>query len=295
MDRDYRLDDLDTTQPDLVASEIESIHGSIFPGGDPSRIRGYIHDVRDMFEGRYKDYQAMDTSYHDLEHTMQASLCFVRLMASRQLESVLPPMTEEAFEVGLVSILMHDVGYLKKRDDGEGTGAKFTFVHEMRSCEFADVFLSERGWPLENIHSVRHLISCTGPRAIIDAIPFRSEIDRVMGEAVCTADYLGQMSDPKYVSKLPVLFNEFEESDDFRGIPRDERLFKGYDQLLRGTPYFWEKIVVPKMENECSGLMYFLSHPFPHGRNPYIERIEQNMGIVKDMIAEADRANEKTG
>ena len=39
-----------------------------------------------------------------------------------------------------------------------------------------------------------------------------------MGQAVCTADYVGQMSDPKYPDKLEVLFREFEESFRYQEI-----------------------------------------------------------------------------
>lgn len=155
-----------------------------------------------------------------------------------------PILTSKEFQIGLTGILFHDVGYLKVN---EGTGAKYTFVHERRSCEIIDIYLSEKDWSKHDIFAIQHLISCTGPRSNINAIPFHNKAERMMGEAVCTADYIGQMSDYNYVQKLPALYLEYEESDDSREIPSCNRLFKSKEELLTGTPYFWQIIAIQKL------------------------------------------------
>ncbi len=284
MEPKYRLEDMDTSSHEVVAKVVADIHQEIFPGADCEYLPQYFRDVAAMFTGQYPNYQAMDTVYHDLEHTLQATLCWVRLMANRHRLNIEPIMTPRDFQIGFVAILMHDVGYLKEADDDEGTGAKFTFVHERRSCEFADMYLEEQGWPKKAIFAVQHLISCTGPRSLIDAIPFYNRLEKIMGMAVCTADYLGQMSDPKYIKKLPVLYLEFEESDDFRCIAKEDRIFKSSDELLRGTPFFWTNIVVPKMDNDCDSLYKYLAEPYPEGVNPYVQEIENNVETVKEMM-----------
>ncbi len=286
----YRLEDIDTTDFEPVANEVEKIHAKIFPDVDGSFIGRVFKQVSEMFAGNYKNYQAMDTVYHDFEHTLQVTLCLVRLMANRHRLGTEPVMTATNFRIGLTAILFHDVGYLKTEDDHEGTGAKFTFVHEQRSCEFADIYLEDQSWPKSEIFAVQHLISCTGPRSVIDAIPFTSKVERIMGEAVCTADYLGQMSDPNYVDKLPVLFKEFEESDDYREVPKEDRLFKTFEDLLRGTPFFWEKIVLSKLNMDCHGLYRFLAEPYPDGENPYVDKIKENLGVVRQRIAKLNAA-----
>ena len=49
------------------------------------------------------------------------------------------------FEFGMLAILMHDTGYLKKRGDNEGTGAKYTLTHVDRSIQFAgELMISPR-------------------------------------------------------------------------------------------------------------------------------------------------------
>ncbi len=282
----YTLDDLDTRDHKKVAQEIVKLFGSSFPGEDSSFISWAIGQTRDMFLGKYRHYQAMDTKYHDLEHTLQATLCWVRMMTNRHRLGAEPVLTARDFRVGFMAILNHDIGYLKEEDDDEGTGAKYTFVHERRSCELVAMLLEkEDGWTQEDIDSIQRFISCTGPNANIDAIPFADHKEKVLGESVRTADYLGQMSDPRYVIKLPVLYQEFEESDRFRGIPKEKRLFKNVHELLSNTPDFWENVVKKTLDETCHGLYKYLSIPYPGGRNPYYEKVEENINIVRQMMA----------
>ena len=105
-----------------------------------------------------------------------------------------------------------------------------------------------------------------------------------MGQAVCTADYGGQMSDPGYPDKLKVLFREFEESYRTQEIPENQWPFASYEGLLRGTPDFWSKFVQYKMNVECGGIWKYLEHPVT-GINPYLEAIERNLATIEGRIA----------
>ena len=60
-----------------------------------------------------------------------------RIMAHHVLPNVVPLLTDKLFELGLLGILMHDTGYLKRTEDMQGTGAKYTLTHVRRSAEFA--------------------------------------------------------------------------------------------------------------------------------------------------------------
>jgi hypothetical protein len=287
------LDDIDTNDEQIVAGLIENLHQEIFPEDDHSFVRTHVLYLVGMFRGEHPDFQKMDARYHNLEHTLQATLCWVRVMVNRHKAGVKPRMTPNDFQVGFIAILFHDVGYLKEIGDNEGTGAKFTFVHEVRSCEIAKEYLQSIKASKSDIMKVRNLISCTGPRSIIDAIPFRSRLERIMGEAVCTADYVGQMSDPNYIEKLPVLFEEFEESDDYRSVPQEKRIFKDYDALLRGTPGFWQSVILKKLEEDCHGLYRFLAEPYPDGANHYLKNIERNIDRIKLKIETDSSDSEK--
>lgn len=285
MNLPYSLREIDTSDPTIVASEIAKIEAEVFPREcNAELIYALFEQVDSMFKGKFTYFQAMDTVYHNLEHTLQATLCWARIFRNYQKYGGHPTISPKYFRIGLVAVLLHDVGYLKEEHDEYGTGAKFTFVHERRSCELAHICLNANGWPSRDIFAVQHIISCTGPRAVIDAIPFRHRSEHLLGRMVCTADYLGQMSDPNYVRKLPVLFEEFEESDNYRGIPRERRMFNSVEELITKTPEFWYGHVLPKLENDCGGFYRLLSEPYPDGTNPYIVEVERNLAKIRALM-----------
>jgi hypothetical protein len=255
-----------------------------FPREDGSYIAALFKEVGNVFAGGLEGFQPMDTAYHDLDHTLKATLCWVKMMLTRNRIGNQPYMDAGHFHTGLHGILMHDLGYLKDVGDTVGTGAKFTFVHERRSCEIAQIILRKRGWNQSHIFSVQHLISCTGPRAVIDGVPFYSPLEKWMGKAVCAADYLGQMSDIRYIEKIPALFFEFQESDNFREIPMEKRQFKTCDELLRKTPSFWNYVRTQVLEGECSNIHTSLNHPYPDGPNIYVQMVEQNIKMLETII-----------
>src|ERR1700749_1978099 len=115
-----------TKDPTAVEVEVQAAYLGMFPGGDPMfgpRVFGWAVEC---FTGNYADYQAVDARYHDFEHTLQGTLCMCRLLHRRQLAGAQPQLTQRMFQLGLLAILTHDTGYLKKRGDNEGTGAKYT-------------------------------------------------------------------------------------------------------------------------------------------------------------------------
>jgi len=275
-----------TSTSDVRALCRERLH-HLFGVQEDDYIDEYMDAIEDLFAGRYSEYQAMDTDYHDITHTLQASLCLVELIHHRHFSDASPRLDADDFRRALIAVLFHDIGYLKTVDDTEGSGAKYTHLHEQRSCDFARVFLAQRDWAEDDIRFVEHLISSTGPQADFAKIEFGSEIERVLGQAVCTADYIGQMSDPNYPERLEILFNEFAESYRYQQIPHDEWPFASYEALLRSTPDFWGFFVQPKLNAECAGLWAHLEHPVT-GENPYMESVEQNLATVRGLITGLD-------
>lgn len=282
---DIRLQEIDFCNPEEIAARIAALHQQIFPDLDTSYIHSRIQNVVAMFEGDYPGYAAMDTAYHDLEHTLQASLCLFHLLVNRHRSGALPQLSETDFNVVLIAMLLHDIGYLKEDWDHDGTGAKYTHVHESRSCRHAREYLGLRQWPDEAIVAVEHLISCTGPRSDISKVRFATEREKVLGQAVCTADFIGQMSDPGYVQKLPLLYSEFSESYDFQGLVGLERPFTSYEDMLVKTPGFWKDFVHWKMNDQCSGVWQFFTDP-DNGTNPYLDAVDVNIARVEGLIAD---------
>ena len=281
----YTLLDPDTRNPLAVAGAVEKLHEAMFPGVGAPYIGPIMRKVEGVFAGHWRDYQAMDTDYHDLEHTLQATLCTLRVIAGHQRAHAHPTMSPHDFCIGYHAALLHDVGYLKKRGDREGTGAKYTLIHEPRGCDIAHEFLGEENWESQDVERVCSLILCTGPRSNLGGTKFGNPAHRLLGQALCAADFVSQMSDPGYVQKLPDLFEEFSESDRANNIPADQRQFKTLGDLYRNTPAFWENFVVPKLHGECADIGRYLADPYPGGPNPYFEQIKANIEAIKRIVS----------
>ena len=278
------LTEIDFSSSAEIRHLIKERHEHLYGKRDDGYIDDYLDAVERLFNGDDPDYQAMDTAYHDITHTLQATLCLVELIHHRNAEDAAPYIAAEDFRRALVAVLFHDIGYLKKAGDCDGSGAKYTHLHEQRSCEFARAFLERRGWPDDDITFVENLISSTGPRVNIARIEFRSEIERVLGQTVCTADYIGQMSDPRYPDRLEPLFNEFVESYHYQQLSPDKWPFESYEALLRATPTFWATFVQSKLNDECAGIWKHLEDPVT-GDNPYMASVERNMATIRERIA----------
>jgi len=268
--------------------EVQSAYLAMFPGGDRLFVPEVFGWAIECFTGHHRDYQAVDARYHDFEHTLQGTLCMARLLLGRHQAKAVPPIPQRLFELGLLAILLHDTGYLKRRDDVEGTGAKYTITHVARSSEFAGRLLDEKGgFTPSEIHAVQNMIGCTGVTANLAAIKFENELEKVTGCALATADLLGQMAADDYVQKLPTLYAEFAEAVRFTGDKQHfVASFSSPADLIHKTPTFWEQLIRKKLEEDFGGLYRFLNHPYPEGPNHYLDRIAANMNRVKELMIE---------
>jgi len=279
---------VDTRDSAAVEKEVQAVYLAMFPHGDKEFVPTSLDWVKNCFAGKYKDYLASDARYHDLEHTLQGTLCMARLLHGRHQTDAKPVVSQRMFELGLLAILLHDTGYLKKRDDPEGTGAKYTLTHVTRSVQFAEHLLEEKGLPVKEIRMVQNMIRCTGVNVSLALIPFQSEVERIVGFALGTGDLLGQMAADDYVEKLPVLYSEFDESARYyEGRMALTQYFPGAEDLVRKTPEFWTKYVLPKIINEFWGVHRFLNRPYPDGPNEYLQRVEANIDKVRRQVANA--------
>jgi len=277
---------VDTKDFAAVEKEVQAAYVDMFPQGDSTFISTVFGWVQDCFSGKYQDYQASDARYHDLEHTLQGTLCMARLVLGRHEARAEPELTQRTVQLGLLAILLHDTGYLKKRNDFEGTGAKYTVTHVDRSAEFAAQLLSDKGFGASDIKAVQNMIHCTGVDANLSAIPFQSEMEKIAGFALGTADLLGQMAAEDYVDKLPILYSEFAEAVRYtKNRSHFIAAFSSAADLMQRTPMFWDKYVQRKMARDFGGLYRYLSAPYPSGPNSYMERIEANMARLRERIA----------
>ena len=105
---------INTRDPVAICEQAQRVYVSLFGEDDAKFVTQAFSWFVDCFSGRYRDYQAVDMAYHDREHTLQGALCFVRLMYGYKQAGTKPVLTKRMFELGLLGILLHDSGYLKK-------------------------------------------------------------------------------------------------------------------------------------------------------------------------------------
>lgn len=250
------------------------------------RILKAIKDVLALFRGDFPGYFACDTRYHDLAHTLRLfpPFCQIAIALFRKHPATILP---RELELGLLAVLLHDSGYIRKEGDCNGTGAKYTFHHIDRSVDFARTYLSSFDYQEQDLLNVEHMIRCTGIKPKLKQINFTSEGYRLLGYALGTADLLSQMSDPYYLRKLSLLFSELEEAYNYAGPNQlgkmEVQRFKSYRDLIQHTPFFFKKVAGKCLEN--MGAVYRLLENPETGLNPYLKRVQENMkGITQRSI-----------
>jgi hypothetical protein len=266
-----------------VRKMLDTSFERMFPGTIPTLGRQALRDVESMFEGRYLDYQANDTPYHNLAHTLRVLVCFNDIMEGRHNAGIEPHLTARQHELAAIAVMFHDTGYLKLRADRTGTGAKYTFTHVLRSCACASSHLPALGISLAELDSVLAMIRCTAFTQGSRHFQFQEPIEGIAGCAVATADYLAQMAAPDYPESLEKLFAEIEESDNYAQVPPRQRRYRTHAELVADTPAFWQSFVLPRLERELLGVYRFLATPYPDGRNPYIDAVEANIEKIKNL------------
>jgi len=279
------LPSVDFENTPAVADFVRAKYRALFPGAGETFLGRIFSDVDYLFAGRHPAYAPIDLRYHNLRHTLMATMCMALLLEGRHSVETGDRLTPRDFELAIAGVLLHDSGYLKLKGDHEGTGAKYTFCHIIRSCSFAASYLPGLGATDFEVETVLSAINCTGPNSEIGRLRFRDPVGKVVGCALATADYLGQMADPLYCEKLGELYREFSESDDFANVPRERRTFKSETDLICRTPAFWLHFVKPKLENDFQAVYRFLARPCPSGANDYILAVEANIAKIAGRAA----------
>jgi hypothetical protein len=273
---------IDTKDPLAVAEAVKSVFAGMGAEVSFPLLDQLFGDVTRIFRGNDEGYQAIDMEYHDFEHTLQATLCLTHLLQGRSLTPDAPVLSVRDWELSVMAALLHDTGFLKEVGDDSGTGAKYTFVHEVRSCDFARKYLPSLGATPSEIEDICSAIICTGPRSQIREVSFRREEARQMAFILVTADYLAQMSAADYLDKLPKLYQEFQEAFEIGQIPIERRPYKDLQELLEKSPGFWYHFVQPILENEAGGACHYLS--VGDQPNRYLDAVEANMAKLKSRL-----------
>ena len=122
------------------------------------------------------------------------------------------------------------------------------------------------------IQQVKNIINGTGLWLTSSRTNLDLEMEIKAERVLNTADYLGQMSDPEYLRKLPMLYVEFIEGGVFG--------YASVEDLLEKTPEFFQDFVMKRLREDFHSVYRFAANHF-RGRNLYIEGIKWNLTQIK--------------
>ena len=275
-EKSIALNDLiDESDSKKVIAEIKRMVLLIEQDVNQAFLGQLLDDTVALFRGRYPGYRASTAKYHDLGHTLAVALAMARLMHGCFLKGYrFDPVN---ITLGIAAALFHDVGYIQSREDLEGSGAKYTVGHELRSIAFMKRYLSEKNFTPQEVKNCGHIIKCTIMDLTPETIPFYSGEIKVLGQCVGSADLMAQMADRLYLEKLLLLFKEFEEA----ALP-------GFDsevELLRKTEGFYEAIAQKRLKKDLGKIYLNMRLHFIHrwkiDQDLYEAAIAKNVFYIK--------------
>ena len=235
-------------------------------------------DVRALYEGRFEGYKACDTEYHDFRHVIDVTLASLRIADSLMLNG-------EKFEknniflVGIAAVF-HDTGYIPEKNDPVENGAVYTSTHVRRSMVFAEKYMSERGYSVDDIEKTKQMILITDLSVKIKDVTFIDAETERFAKILASADLIGQMADRIYLEKLLFLYREFEIGH----IP-----YASEADLLTKTIGFC-KIMDNRLENDLDGvdkhLILHFQKRYDINEDLYRKGMDCNLAYLTKILAE---------
>lgn len=285
---------VDTTNHSSVNREVGRIFCELFPNAGTQLLDKCFSDVVQLYRGENPNYRACDTAYHDLQHVMEVSLAMARLMdgyerSRKDAESIGPRL----FAFGVVTALLHDVGYLRHVNDSRhDNGAQYTPVHVSRGAKFIQRYMGDIGMS-ELAPAAREIVHFTGYERPASRIQVPDIKFRMLGHMLGTADIIAQMADRCYLEKCrDRLFPEFVQgglASNGANAAEDQRsgiLFTSVEELIGKTPRFY-KTASARLNEQLGEAHLYVQNHF-NGRNPYFEEMDKNVQYASKVASEQD-------
>ena len=282
---------VDVSSPMAVRDAVTKLLGDVYPRDSFDPIWLAFHDFERMFSGQDANYYGVDTTYHDIQHSLDMTLAMARLIVGHD-RSVEPSdrLGAERATLGLVTSLFHDAGYLRHRmsDYDKRNGAEFTLRHVTRSAKFLGQYLPTIG--LERWSEVaQQIVHFTGYEVSLDRLELDNPKDSAAGHLLGTADLMAQMADRCYLEKCrDRLFPEFvlggiaiETREDGESIVH----YRSGRDLLVKTLDFYQNSARARLDNTFRGAYRYIEVLY-RSNNPYIVFIQKNISYLSKIIAD---------
>jgi hypothetical protein len=283
-----RRNDYDVTNtvqvsnPSAVRGAVQDLFSKTFPSMPFDKLWLAFYDFERLFTGRYPGYYGCDTTYHDMQHTLDMTLALARLVAGYEASAEPSERLGAArAQMAVVTSLFHDSGYIrhKTRDSDFTNGAEFTLYHVSRSADFLRRYLPEIGLS-SDVGVSSMIVHFTGYELDLDNIELDDPRDIICGHLIGTADMIAQMADRCYLEKCrDRLYNEFVVG----GVAVEHASpgvytvrYKSGRDLLKKTPAFYQQVMRDRLNAKFNRVYRYIEVLFD-GENPYTDAIRVNM------------------
>ena len=295
-DRRNNYDVTNTVQvsnPASVRNAVQDLMTSTFPGLSFDKLWLAFYDFERLFSGRYPGYKGCDTTYHDMQHTLDMTLAVARLIAGyeRSVEQR-DRLGHDRAQMAIVTSLFHDAGYIRHevRDEDFTNGAEFTLYHVSRSADFLRRYLPELGMS-RDVGVASMIVHFTGYELDLDEIELDDPRDIICGHLIGTGDLIAQMADRCYLEKCrDRLYKEFvvggvavENASPGQYMVRYE---SGLD-LLKKTPAVYQQVTRDRLNLKFNRVYRYAEVIFG-GQNPYIDAIRNNITHLVKILESND-------
>ena len=279
---------INTTDPASVNGEVNRMFLDLYPKASTHVLNRCFRDLTRLQAGNYPGYHACDTSYHNLQHSLDVTLAMARLMDGYERTQERGELGARLFRFGIVTALFHDIGYLRKvNDTRHKNGAEYTLKHVTRGAKFLEDYMNRIGMA-ELAPIASQIIHFTGYEKPIAKIDVPNLTFRLIGNMLGTADIIAQMADRCYLEKCrDRLYPEFVEGGLAARDEADRRtsvMFRSVEDLMLKTPHFYKTATV-RLNDQLGSAHGYVGKHFG-GQNLYFDEIDKNMQYAS---AVADR------
>lgn len=224
-----------------------------------------------------------DALYHNVEHTVLVSLAGQEILRGKHIRE--GGVSCEDWLHFIIALLCHDIGYIKGvcQQDKEDKSLYATGLEDIMlllDCGSTDASLTpfhvDRGKLFISERFGKHnLIDAQVIQRYIELTRFPIPLDEEHSDTinypglVRAADLIGQLSDPRYLQKIPALFYEFEETGVNKSLG-----YSNPDDLRKNYPNFYWKGVYPYIQPALR----------------YLETTQEGKQIIANLYANVFRA-----
>jgi len=278
------------SDPASVSAAVESIFAELYPRKSLKPLHTAFADFARMYRGEDPRYHGCETTYHDMQHSLDVTLSLARHIDGYE-RSQRPSkrLGAKRAAVGIVTALYHDVGYLRStRDRRHRHGAEYTLSHVSRGGEFLGEYLGRLGLG-SDAAVASQMIHYTGYERDINKIRLGDEGYTRLGHLLGTADLSTQMADRCYLEKCrDRLYVEFVKGGVAERRMPDGKLFVLYSSprdLMMKTPGFFQKTLADRLDGTFMRAYEFAAKHFG-GQSLYMESVRHNMAYLQRVIKE---------